>query len=92
MKGEKVGSLKYHVVQLNSSSVNMTLKEVNHVPALWVNLFSISKALKKGFNLSNKWLMLILKEESVSVTFDRIIRTLFVLKKSPTIISKIIYY
>jgi hypothetical protein len=40
-----------------------------------VELFSISKALKNGFDLSNKGLMIILKEGSVSVTFDRFIKT-----------------
>jgi hypothetical protein len=28
----KVGSLKCHVIQLNGSSVKVTLKEVNYVP------------------------------------------------------------
>jgi hypothetical protein len=41
-------------IQLNGSIVNVTLKEVNYVPELLVNLFSISKALKNEFNLSIK--------------------------------------
>jgi hypothetical protein len=53
----------------------VTLKEVKYVPELWVNLFSINKALKNGINLSNKDLMISLKKESVSVTFDRVITT-----------------
>jgi hypothetical protein len=61
--------------QNNASSVNVTLKEVMYVPELWVNLFSISKPLKNGFNLSNKGLMISLKKGSVSVTFDRVIKT-----------------
>jgi hypothetical protein len=40
-----------------------------------VNLFSISKALKNVFDLSNKGLMIRLKKGSVSVTFDRVIKT-----------------
>jgi hypothetical protein len=32
IKTIKVGSLKCHVIQLNGSSVNMTLKEVKYVP------------------------------------------------------------
>jgi hypothetical protein len=40
-----------------------------------VNLFSISKALKNGFDFSNKGLMISLKKGSVSVTFDRVIKT-----------------
>jgi hypothetical protein len=40
------------------------LDEVKFVPELWVNLFSINKVLKNGYLLS-----------SVSVTFDRVMRT-----------------
>jgi hypothetical protein len=58
MKAIKVGTLKCHVIQLNGSSVDLTLKEVKYVQELWMNLFSISKALKNGFNLSNKGLMI----------------------------------
>jgi hypothetical protein len=74
MKEIKVGSLKCHVIQLNGSSVDVTLKEVKYVPGFSVNLFSISKALKNGFDLSNKGLMISLKKGSVSVTFDRVIK------------------
>jgi hypothetical protein len=75
MKAIKVGSLKCHVIQLNGSSVNVTLKEVKYVPELWVNLFNTSKALKNGFDLSNKGLMISLKKGSVSVKYDRVIKT-----------------
>jgi hypothetical protein len=75
MKAIKVGSLKCHVIQLNGSSVNVTLKEFKYLPELWVNLFNISKALKTGFDLSNKGLMISLKKGSISVTFDRVIKT-----------------
>jgi hypothetical protein len=75
MKAIKVGSLKCHVIQLNGYSVDVALKEVKYVPELWVNWFSISKALKNGFDLSNKGLMISLKKGSVSVTFDRVIKT-----------------
>jgi hypothetical protein len=71
--GESMKAIK--VVSLNGSSVNVTLKEVKYVSELWVNLFSISKALNNGFNLSNKGLMISLKKGSVSVTFDRVIKT-----------------
>jgi hypothetical protein len=54
----------------------LKLKEVKYVPEMWVNFFSISKALKIGFDLSNKGLMISLKKESVSVTFDRVIKTI----------------
>jgi hypothetical protein len=71
----KFGGLNGHVIQIYGSSVNVTLKEVNYVPELWVNSFSSSMELKKRFNLSNKGLMISLKKRSVSVTFDRVIKT-----------------
>jgi hypothetical protein len=74
MKAVKVGSLKCHAIQLNGSSINVTLKEVKYVPELWVKLLSISKALKNGFDLRNKGLMISLKKRSVSVTFYRVIK------------------
>jgi hypothetical protein len=74
MKAIKVGSLKFHVTQLNGSNVDVTLKEVKYIPEFWVNLLIISKALKNGFDLSNKGLMISLKKQSVSVTFDRVIK------------------
>jgi hypothetical protein len=75
MKVIKVGSLKCHVIQLNVSSVDVTLKEVKYVPELWVNKFSIRKVLKNGFNLSNKGLMIGLKKGFISVIIDRVIKT-----------------
>ena len=54
MIAAKVGSLKCKVIQVDGSSLDVTLHEVKYVPELWVNLFSINKALKNGFNLSNK--------------------------------------
>jgi hypothetical protein len=55
--------------------MSVTLKKVKYVPELWLNMFSISKALKNGFDLSNKGLMISLKKGSVSVLFDRVIKT-----------------
>jgi hypothetical protein len=76
MKGTKIESLKCHVIQLNGSSVDVIIKKVKFVPELWVNLFRISRALKNGFDLSNKGLMISLKKGSDSATFDRVIKTL----------------
>jgi hypothetical protein len=34
-------------------SLLITLQDLKGVPDLWINLFSIGKALKNGFNLGN---------------------------------------
>jgi hypothetical protein len=72
MKATKVGSLKYQMDQLDGSSDDITLK---YLSELCRNLFIIIKALKNRFHLSNKGLMISLKKESASVTFDRVIKT-----------------
>ena len=75
MIAAKVGSLKCKVIQVDGSSLDVTLHEVKYVPELWVNLFSINKALKNGFSLSNKGVSICLSKGSASVTFDRVFRT-----------------
>jgi hypothetical protein len=42
---------------------------------LWKNLFSIGKALKKGFNLSNDGEIIKLSKGNVNLTFDKVVRT-----------------
>ena len=69
------GSLKYKVIQVDGSSLVVTLNEVTYVPQLWVHLFSISKAFKNAFNVSNKGVFIYLTKGSVSVIFDRVFRT-----------------
>jgi gag-polypeptide of LTR copia-type/Zinc knuckle len=54
MTATMVGSLKCNVIQLHGPSLVITLHEVKYVPELWVNLFSLNRALKNGFTLSNK--------------------------------------
>jgi hypothetical protein len=49
----KVGSLKHCVIQLNGSTLDITINEVKCVPDLYINLFSINKAIAKRFKPSN---------------------------------------
>ena len=76
MMATKVGSLKRCVIQLNGSTLDITIHEVKYVPNLCANLFSINKAIKNGFNLSNKGTSICLTKGSASITFDRVINTL----------------
>jgi hypothetical protein len=75
MTATKVWDLKCKVIQLDGSSLDVTLYEVKYVPKLWMNLFSLNKALKNGYTLSNKGLSIFLSKGPSSVTFDRVIRT-----------------
>jgi hypothetical protein len=53
MKATKIGNLKCEVTQINGEKFTVTLNDVRYVPSLSVNLFSLNKALKKGFKVSN---------------------------------------
>jgi hypothetical protein len=59
MTATKVGDLKCKVIQPDGSSLDVTLYEVKYVPELWMNLFSLNKALKNGYTLSNKGLSIV---------------------------------
>jgi hypothetical protein len=76
MTATKVGSLGCHAIQLNSSTLDGTINEVKYVPNLCTNLFSINKAIKNRFKLSNNDSSIYLAKGSASVTFDRVINTL----------------
>jgi hypothetical protein len=73
MTAIKVGDLKCKVIQLDGSSLDVTIYEVKYVPESWMNLFSLTKALKNGYTLSNKGLLICLFKGPSSVTFDRVI-------------------
>jgi hypothetical protein len=51
MMATKVESLKCQVIQLDGHGLDITLHEVKFVPKLWVNLFSINKALKNDYHV-----------------------------------------
>jgi hypothetical protein len=72
----KVGSLKRCVKQLNGSILDNTINEFKCDPNLCANLFSIKKAIKNGFILSNNGTSICLTKRSASITFDRVINTL----------------
>jgi hypothetical protein len=71
----KVGSLKCQIIQVDGSELYITPNEVKFFPELWVNLIIFNKNLKNGYDLSNKCLSICLSGGSVSVTFNRVMRT-----------------
>jgi hypothetical protein len=73
MKSTKIGNLKCEVTQVNGEKLTITLNDVKYVPSLWVNLFSLNKELKKGFNVCNNGVVISLNYKHVKLTFDRVI-------------------
>jgi hypothetical protein len=51
MIAKKVGKLQCKVEQINGKEFIVTLDSIKFVQDSWVNLFSINKPLKNGFNL-----------------------------------------
>jgi hypothetical protein len=71
----KIGTLHRTVFQEDGTSMDIELKGYKYVPQLQVNLFSITKALDQGWDLSNKGVIMILTKGKASLTFDKIFKT-----------------
>jgi hypothetical protein len=54
MVATKVGSLRHCVIQLDGSTLDIVINEVKYLPDVCANLFSVNKAIKNGFYLSNE--------------------------------------
>jgi hypothetical protein len=61
------------VTQVNGEKLTITLNDVKYVPSLCVNLFSLNKALKKGFKVRNDGVVISLTYKHVKLTFDLVI-------------------
>jgi hypothetical protein len=71
----KIGKRRITVIQKDGSSQDAVLEEYKCVPELWVNLFSISKSLHNGWNISNKGVEITITKGKAKIVFDRIIKT-----------------
>ena len=70
-----IGKKKVLIKQKDGNIRMATLDNVKYVPQLWVNLFSIGQALKKGFAIGNKGLTVVLKKGGTNLSFDQILET-----------------
>jgi hypothetical protein len=73
IKSAKVGNLKCEVTQVNGENLTIMLNDVKYVPSLCANLFSLNKALKKGFKVCNDGVVISLNYKHVKLKFDRVI-------------------
>ena len=71
----KIGKRKMTAMQSDGTTVDVILEDYKYVPDLWVNLFSITKALSKGWNIGNKGIKLFVSKSNVTLTFDQVFRT-----------------
>jgi hypothetical protein len=71
MTATKMGKLRCEILHKNGESLVVTLEDVKFVPDLWINLISIGKALKNGFNLDNEGATIKLMKGKTVILFDR---------------------
>ena len=71
----KKGSLPLMLRQANGDTMDILLEDYKHSPELGVCLFSLTKALEKGWQISNDGLILTLTKASLTIRFDRISKT-----------------
>jgi hypothetical protein len=70
MRATKIGNLKCEVTQSDGNKFLVSINDVKFVPNLCVNLFSLNKALKKGFIINNDANIVSLTLKQVRLTFD----------------------
>jgi hypothetical protein len=58
---------------INGEKLTVTLNEINYVPDLCFNLFSLNKSLEKGFKVSYDGVIISLNYKHVNLTFDLIV-------------------
>ena len=75
LKSTTVGTLRAIVEQADRTRLDVTLKNVAYVPELSTNLFSITKAMENGFEISSKGNIMSLSKGSKMVKFDRLQKT-----------------
>jgi hypothetical protein len=71
----KIGMKKLVVIQKDGSTLDIILDECKYVPGLWINLFSITKAVGNKWNLSNKGQSIVLSKNKTTLMFDRLMQT-----------------
>ena len=71
---EKMGDVRSDYTQ-NGKKQKILLKDVIYVPGLYVNLFSIGRAIKQGWAIGNEGKMIFIQKGRNKLVFDRILDT-----------------
>jgi hypothetical protein len=75
MQATKIINSKCEVTQINGEKFKVVLDNVKYLSKLCVNLFSLNKALKKCFKVSNDGVDFSFNYKCVKLIFDRVIHT-----------------
>ena len=71
----KKGRKHLTIKQMDGTEMDVVLEDYKVVPDLWVNLFSVTKALRTGWNLGNKGVHIHLSKGDKRLTFDKTMKT-----------------
>ena len=75
MTATKKGLLPCTIKQANGKDQNCIL-EVKVIPEMWCNLFSITSAMKKGFEISSKNMVVSISKGDFKFCFDKVGETI----------------
>jgi len=71
----KKGTLPLMLLQKNGNAMDTLLEDYKHAPDFDACLFSLKKAIEKGWTLSNKGTNVVLTKKNTNMVFDRITKT-----------------
>ena len=71
----KKGTLPLMLLQRSGDTMDILLEDYKYAPDFDVCLFSLMKAIEKGWTLSNKGTQIVLQKKNTIITFDRITKT-----------------
>jgi hypothetical protein len=71
----KIGKKQVTVVQRDGTITELVLTNCKYVPKLFTNLFSITAAIKLGWNISNQGQEIQLTKSSMMIAFDHLLKT-----------------
>jgi hypothetical protein len=77
VKSTKIGDKRLRILQADGEIKDLVLKDCKYVPQLFTNLFSITKALDKSWQISNEGIKMKLTNsaDTYSIVFDQVLRT-----------------
>jgi hypothetical protein len=74
MMATHIGKKRMRIISKGGVHTEVVLHNVKYVPKLWVNLFSLTQALKHQWQLSNTGLNFVLSKWNCKIIFDKIIK------------------
>jgi hypothetical protein len=75
IKATKVGHKQVTVHQPHGKRKMFVIFDCKLVPGLWVNLFSITSSLRRGWSISNEGIIITLSRNEQSLVFDQVLES-----------------